>query len=49
MIAKKLKLFLFAIVLPALLLVALSYLQKGNDAKAGKEAAGYNKKAGEHN
>lgn len=49
MITKKFKLFLFAIVLPALLLVALSYLQKGNDARAGKEESRYNKKADEHN
>ncbi|MFT3946442.1 MAG: hypothetical protein QM763_05650 [Agriterribacter sp.] len=39
MIAKKLKIFLFAIVLPALLLVAASYLQKGNVAKHGKETS----------
>ncbi|MCC6287806.1 MAG: hypothetical protein IT249_07970 [Chitinophagaceae bacterium] len=42
MIAKKLKVFLFAIVLPALLLVAASYLQKVSIAKHGKETSIHN-------
>lgn len=37
MIIKKLKIFVFVIVLPALLLITVCYLQKGNEARAGKE------------
>lgn len=37
MVIKKLKIFVLAIVLPALLLIAVSYLQKGSGTKSGKE------------
>lgn len=36
MVIKKLKIFVFVIVLPALLLMAACYLQKGSATKAGK-------------
>lgn len=37
MVIKKLKIFVIAIVLPALLLITVCYLQKGNETKACKE------------